>query len=213
MLGTFFKNIMGSMRPSSPAENLDYWFRSDRQFNKLYPQPMQVLARRHWTPLAVARKAAEYLAEADNVKILDIGSGVGKFCISAAYYRPNAQYYGIEQRQSLVDYADEARTMLGLHNVQFVQGNFTQLNFKDYHHFYFFNSFYENLIGTERIDESIAYSGELFKYYTRYFIQRLDEMPAGTKLVTYHSNDEEVPGSFNLVKADVNGLLKYWIKI
>ena len=85
------------------------WFASDEQFNQLYPLSIQALARRHWTPLSVARKAAGFLAAENNVRILDIGSGVGKFCLAAAYYKPKAFYYGIEQRKSLVSHAEKAR--------------------------------------------------------------------------------------------------------
>ena len=56
------------------------WFGSDAQFNKLYPSSIQMLAQRHWTPLVVARKAAGFLAAESNVSVLDIGSGVEKFC-------------------------------------------------------------------------------------------------------------------------------------
>ena len=124
------------------------WFASDEQFNQLYPLSIQALARRHWTPLSVARKAAGFLAAENNVRILDIGSGVGKFCLAAAYYKPKAFYYGIEQRKSLVSHAEKAREILHLQNVSFVDGNFTQLDFRKYDHFYFYNAFYENLAGT-----------------------------------------------------------------
>ena len=55
------------------------------------------------------RKAANFLAAENNVRILDIGSGVGKFCLAASYYKPNAFYYGVEQRKSLVSHAETAK--------------------------------------------------------------------------------------------------------
>ena len=60
-----------------------------------------MLDQRHWTPLCVSRKAADFLAAESNVSILDIGSGVGKFCLGAAYYKPDAYYFGVEQRKNL----------------------------------------------------------------------------------------------------------------
>ena len=78
---------MQSIKNSAYEEK---YFSSDKQFNELYPPAIQSLARRHWTPLDVARKAANYLAAEDNVKILDIGSGVGKFCLSAAHFKHKA---------------------------------------------------------------------------------------------------------------------------
>jgi SAM-dependent methyltransferase len=189
------------------------WFGSDEQFNQLYPFPLQPMARRHWTPLSVARKSANFLAAENSIRVLDIGSGVGKFCLGAAYYKPKAFYYGVEQRKSLVYYAEWAKEMLHLKNVSFIHGNFTQLDFKNYDHFYFYNSFYENLSGTDRIDESIDYSCELYNYYNRYLYKQLEQKPAGTRLATFHSLEDEVPQSYHVVGSEFDNLLKFWIKV
>src|SRR5882757_15574 len=140
------------------SRHLDSWFSSDWQFQLLYPISIQQLARRHWTPLNVARMTSEFLVTGDGVRVLDIGSGVGKFCLSASYYKPNAFFDGVEQRNSLIGHAETARNILGLFNVSFIHGNFTQLNLTKYDHFYFYNSFFENLDGTDKIDDSIQYS-------------------------------------------------------
>ena len=189
------------------------WFSSDIHFNQLYPNPIQLLSPRHWTPLTVARKAANFLAAGNNVKILDIGSGVGKFCLVAAHHKPRAFFYGIEQRKSLVDYAETARETLGLDNVSFTAGNFTQVDFRNYDHFYFYNAFYENLIPTNRMDESIEYSLELFNYYNRYLYKQLEQRPPGTRLATFHSMEDEIPPDYHIVGSEMNELLKFWIKI
>jgi len=189
------------------------WFSSDEQFNQLYPMSIQLLARKHWTPLGVARKVAHFLAAGNNVRILDIGSGVGKFCLSAAYYEPKAFYYGVEQRKNLVAYAESARETLHMENVSFMHGNFTQLDLKNYDHFYFYNSFYENLAGTDKIDDSIDYSGELYNYYNRYLYRQLAEKPGGTRLVTFHSLEDEIPESYQEVNSEFNNLLKFCIKM
>lgn len=189
------------------------YYNSDKQFNELYPLTIKNLASRHWTPLDVAEKAANYLAAKENVKILDIGSGVGKFCLSAAHFKDNAWYYGIEQRKNLIEYAVNASETLQSSNVSFIHGNFTQLNFKKFDHFYFFNAFYENLSGTDKIDNSIDYSGELFNYYNHYLYRQLEGKPSGTKLATYHSLEDEIPHNYYEVGSDFNNLLKFWIKI
>jgi SAM-dependent methyltransferase len=189
------------------------WFTSDQQFNQLYPPSIQALARKHWTPLGIARKAASFLAAEKNIRILDIGSGVGKFCLAAAYYKPNAYYYGVEQRKSLTSLSEKAREILSLENASFIHGNFTQLDFKNFDHFYFYNAFYENLTGTDKIDNTIDYSGELFNYYNSYLYRQLEHKPAGTRLATYHSLEEEVPQSYHVVGTEFDNLLKFWIKI
>ena len=189
------------------------WFHSDENFHLLYPASMETLARRHWTPLDVAREAAEFLAAEKNTSILDIGSGIGKFCLSAAHYMPHAFYTGIEQRQNLFDHAVNAKDNLGFQNIEFIHGNFTQLNFSDYDHFYFYNSFYENFSFTQKIDNSIDYSGELYNYYTRYLLKQLEQKPVGTRLATYHSLEDEIPDGYLVVGAKMNNQLKFWIKV
>lgn len=188
-------------------------FTSDLEFDKLYSPSIQKLATRHWTPLAVARKAANFLVTGDNARILDIGCGVGKFCLAAAQFRPSAFYYGIEQRRTLVYHAERTKELLGFENVSFMHGNFTQLNLRDYDHFYFYNSFYENLGGTDKIDDSIDYSPELYHYYNRFLYKQLEKMPAGTRLVTYHSLEQEIPSGYHVAASEWDSLLKFWIKI
>ncbi len=189
------------------------WFSSDDKFNQLYPLPIQALARRHWTPLAVSRKVANFLAAENDVRILDIGSGVGKFCLSASYYKPNAFYYGVEQRKNLVNHAETAREILHFENISFFNGNFTLLDLRNYDHFYFYNSFYENLLGTDKIDDSIDYTSGLYNYYNRYLYKQLEQKPTGTRLATYHSLEDEIPPSYLVVGSEFDNLLKFWIKV
>jgi len=197
---------------ASSSLSSDHWFQTDEQFHYLYPVSIRLLAAKHWTPLHITRRVAQYLAPTENVRVLDIGSGVGKFCLTAAWCMPTACFEGVEQRRDLVAHADTARSILKLKNVAFIHGNFTRLDFDRYDHFYFYNSFYENLVDTNKIDDNIAYSTELYNYYNRYLYKKLDERPAGTRLVTYHSLEEEIPPAYHLVEAQVENLLKFWIK-
>ena len=189
------------------------WFSSDTKFDLLYPECIQKLAKRHWTPIAVAKKAAHFLAMENNARILDIGSGVGKFCLAAGHYQPKSFFHGVEQRISLQYKSEIARQILRLENVKFIHGNFTTIDFKNYDHFYFYNAFYENLVGTDKIDNSIVYSGELYNYYNRYLYNQLDQKPAGTRLATYHSMEDEIPPAYHVVGSEFDNLLKFWIKI
>jgi SAM-dependent methyltransferase len=202
-----------AMSKTPSINNKERWFTTDEQFNQLYPPAIRLLSQSHFTPLNVAKKAANFLAPESNVKILDIGSGVGKFCLTAAKLRPDAVFYGVEQRKELIDHADKARKILGLKNVSFIHGNFTQIDLRDYNHFYFFNSFYENLTGTNKIDNTIDYSSDLYNAYNLYLHAQLAQKPPGTRLVTYHSLEDEIPKGFQLVHAQMENLLKYWIKI
>ncbi len=199
------------MHKSSLA-NIDKWFNSDSQFHALYPESVQALARNHWTPLNVAQKAADFLAADKGAKVLDIGSGIGKFCLAAAYYKPTAFYYGIEQRKDLVAYAEKARQTLGFKNVSFVHGNLLEIDFNKYDHFYFYNSFYENLVHTEKIDNNLAYSIEIYNQYNRYLYKQLDKKPSGTRVATFHGMDNILPNDYLEGGSDLDDLLKYWVK-
>lgn len=200
-------------QPLSPDCAIDSWFSSDAQFNTLFPEPIRKMTRRHWTPLLVAQKAAAFLRTGPGVKILDIGSGCGKFCLAAGYYYPDTQFTGVEQRAYLTEVANTALKTLGLKNITLLTANITEINFKDYHHFYFYNSFYENLAETEKIDQAIPFSKELFEQYSYYLYKQLREARKGTRLVTYHSVETEIPDEYQIVQTDVNDYLKCWIKV
>jgi SAM-dependent methyltransferase len=205
--------IKNNAMPLLKKVSIENPYKSDFEFNSLYPVSIQALAKYHWTPMAITLKAAKYLAAEEHVRILDIGSGVGKFCLAGAHYTPNATYFGVEQRKSLIDHANAAKQTLQLDNVSFIQGNFTQLDLKKYDHFYFYNAFYENLDGTNKIDDTIDYSGELYNYYNRYLYKQLKQMPAGTRVCSFCSLEDEIPRDFQLVSKDMDDLLKFWIKI
>jgi len=189
------------------------YFSDESHFGQLYPLPIQQLDKKHWSPLTVIKQAIQFLADKPNEKILDIGSGTGKFCLAGAYYKPAVSFFGVEQREDLVDQAERVRKLLGLQNVYFKHHNFTQLNLKQYDHFYFYNSFFENLAGTDKIDNKIAYSKELYNYYSHYLYKQLEDMPVGTRVVTYCSWDDEIPPGYQLIEAQLDNLLKFWMKI
>jgi len=204
---------MGEFEKAQKGLVIDQWFESDAQLHHLYPKSIQLLANKHWTPLRVASMAVQFLAPYEGVKILDIGSGVGKFCLAGAYYKPMARFFGVEQRSHLVGHAENARRILGLQNVHFFAMNLTQLDFKRFDHFYFFNSFYENLYGTAKIDDSIKCSPDLYTYYNRALYKKLEDMPVGTRIVTYHCLEGKIPQGYQLIEEHVGALLKFWMKI
>jgi SAM-dependent methyltransferase len=190
----------------------DEFLSDDAAFNDLYPSSIQMQAQRHWTPLKVARLATGFLTDGPPSRILDIGSGAGKFCLSAACFAPAHYFYGVEQRARIYEQAKIVQEKIGVPNVTFLNANFTQLNLRNYDHFYFFNSFYENLNEEGQIDDDIEYSEALYRYYVRYLYSGLQSMPLGTRIVTYHSLYEEIPLSYRLVDTLEEGNLNFWIK-
>jgi hypothetical protein len=192
---------------------LNHIFSDDSNFIQLYPLSIRQLDNLHWSPLKVILKASKFLAEGRDARILDIGSGIGKFCLAGSHYQPGAYFYGVEQRLSLIKQARSIKISLSSSKVNFIHKNFTQLDLKQFNGFYFYNSFFENLEGKNRIDESIEYSSELYHYYSRYLYNQLDLMPTGTKIATYCSWEDEIPPSFHLESTHMGTLLKFWTKI
>lgn len=202
------------MYPTQTDSNsINQWFTTDTKLNKLYPASIQLLANRHWTPLSISQLVAQFLVTHPGVKVLDIGSGVGKFCLAGAYYKPHASFYGVEQRHDLIAHGENARDRLGLQNVHFIHSNITDLDFKQYDHFYFFNSFYENLMDKDKIDDKITYSTYLYNFYHRQLYTKLKAMPTGTRVATFHCLENQIPPCYHVVDSNVGTLLKFWIKV
>src|SRR5476651_569012 len=189
----------------------DSLFSNDAAFDWMYPECFQLLSLKHWTPLAISRQAAEFLAE-PGARVLDIGSGIGKFCLAAGHHFPDTFFYGVEQRHELIYLAEEAKGYTKLSNVNFIYANITQVNFKEFDHFYFYNSFHENIDPENQIDDTIELSESLYTYYNQYLCAALDKKPSGTRLVTFHSFEQEIPPDFKLADIFCNGLMKMWIK-
>lgn len=161
--------------------------------------------------MAVAKAASQFLAEPGK-KILDVGSGVGKFCLIAGHLHRDATFHGIEQRMNLVHFAKEAQEKLQLKNVHFINNNITKTEFSIFDHFYFYNSFYENLPHVDKIDNDIGFSQEQFDHYTRHLFNELAKLPPRTKLVTYHAHREQIPNTYGLLRSEFDGKLEYWVQ-
>jgi SAM-dependent methyltransferase len=186
-------------------------FRDDQSFDGLYPEHFQNISKKHWTPLSVAVQATEFLAS-PSARVLDIGSGIGKFCIIGANLYPRTMFFGVEQRMRLVCCAESAKELLKLKNVEFIHANLVQLNFSDFDHFYFYNSFFENIDFANRIDDSIETSLALYAYYTLYLRTEMDKMPVGTRIVVYQGSGNELPESYTLDKSGFDGMLNMYTK-
>mgnify|MGYP001043876241 CR=1 FL=1 len=190
------------------------FFSTNKHFDQLYPLQIRRLSYLHWTPIEIAQQAAAFLGAVPGASILDIGAGVGKFCLNAGYHAPDCNFYGVEQRSSLVDIANQVQQDLGLTNTSFIHGDFTQLDFSAFDHFYFYNPFYENLVDESLyIDNTIAHSESLYEYYAGFLYNLLDTRPAGTRLATYQSSHTRIPAAYQMVKCDVNTLFSCWIKM
>lgn len=184
----------------------------DEEFNVIYPEWVRTLAKRHWTPLDIAKKAAEYLVDKPGTRVLDIGSGPGKFCMAGAVFT-KGHFTGVEQRYGLVELSKRLSRCYRIQNIDFIHANITSIKFKEYDAFYFYNSFHENIDLTAKIDDTVDPSAELYNLYHLYVYDQLALAPKGTKLATYWSTIKEIPSSYQLKHSFNGGLLMFWEKI
>jgi len=180
-------------------------------FDKIYPKLYQEHSARHFTPVNIAIKAAKLLVDKSSDKILDIGSGVGKFCCIGAAVT-EAHFYGVEKRKTLTNLSNKIKRLYKLKNAHFINNDFTTLDFKKFDGIYFFNSFHEQLDETCVLDETSKVSLEEYKKYHEALIMKLNECKSGTKLVTYYTFKNKIPSSFQFIDKNDTGLLKFYIK-
>ncbi|WP_353150678.1 class I SAM-dependent methyltransferase [Chryseobacterium sp.] len=184
----------------------------DVVFDEIFPPGIKAVADRHWTPVAVAKMAAEYLTEKQDQKVLDIGAGAGKFCLVGAA-STKGFFYGVEQRKALTKMSRKIADRYNIMNVEFINSNINEISFSDYDAFYFFNSFFENIDTSNPIDNTILPDSDLYQVYSDYVREQLDKTPVGTRLVTYWSKWDEIPTNFELVDSAFNGFLSFWKKV
>ncbi len=182
----------------------------DEKFDRIYPAAIRDLSAIFWTPVAVAAEAAPWLVTTDATRVLDIGSGAGKFCLVAAA-TSNGRFTGVEQRPELVEAANAARHALDLTEVEFLHANVLEIDFAQYEAFYLFNPFEENMHG-HQIGTHIPLSPALFTKYTRHVAAQLGARPLGTRVVTFMAYADDIPSCYDCVQTRFGDDLKLWIK-
>jgi hypothetical protein len=184
----------------------------DKEFDSIYPERIRKLSKRHWTSVSVAKLVSEFLVERPDTRVLDIGSGVGKFCMVGATYT-RAHFVGVEQRADLVEISNKLTESYDIQNVKFIHSNITSIQLRNYDAFYFFNSFHENIAAYGQIDDSVNGDVRLYDLYSIFIYEQFSSLPVGTRVVTYHSGSEIIPGTFRLIYSLKKGLLNFWQKI
>jgi SAM-dependent methyltransferase len=179
----------------------------------VYPKEMQELSKTHWTPIRVAKEAVRMLVKNKATKVLDVGSGCGKFCLVASLFSP-VHFVGIEIRQSLHEIAIRKKEKLSADNVDFLLGDMTELNWTNFDSFYLYNPFYENVANYNLIDTSIPLNREHFSRYTAIVTSQLRKCKKNTRVVTYHGFGGDMPNDYYCeeIKKIGSGELNLWVK-
>jgi SAM-dependent methyltransferase len=186
---------------------------ADEAFDGRLPEPLQDKAPRYFTPVAVAREAARLLAPRPGMSVLDVGSGVGKFCIAAANEVPTATFTGVEWRPQLVHLAMLLARQTATTNARFILADALEVDWSTFDSFYFFNPFAEQLFEPdEMLDATIELDPTSFSRYVTEVWQRLARAPIGTRVATYHGFGGSRPPGYEQVVLSGSPQLQLWIK-
>lgn len=186
----------------------------DLDFDRLYPRWARRLSEMHWTPLVIARRAAELLQATAGMRVLDVGAGVGKFCQIGALATP-ATFVGIEQRENLVALARRTALVCATPNAEFVHGNALDLDWSKYSGFYLYNPYYEHI--SEELKPILGDIDLSPVHYSRYVAhtgEKLRSAPLGARVVTYHGFGGIMPDEYRLILREPAGtdFLEAWEK-
>lgn len=188
---------------------------ADTAFDRYLPAEARALSSQHWTPLAVAMRAAEWFDEFGIRTVLDVGSGAGKFCVAAAL-AGHCHFTGLEQRERLVTWARSlARTFQVERRVHFLQGALGSVPLPAVDAYYFYNPFEENLLGPlSHIDGRVELSAERYARDLRAVRELLEAARAGSYVLTYNSLGGKLPANYQTVCIDreLPNVLRLWRK-
>lgn len=166
---------------------------SDLAVDQLFPDELRDRSHLHWTPVEVAVRAAALLTPRPRLRILDIGSGVGKVCLVGAAVT-DATWWGIEQDAVQIAAAHRAAWMLDLERTtRFVQGDGSRLSWAEFDGFYLYNPF-STLMLAPHASPFVRYA--TVQSTLRRITQRLAAAPAGTRVVTYHGFGGPMPAGY-----------------
>jgi len=186
---------------------------SDAAFDEIYPDAIRRLSRVHWTPIEVIRRAIRLLIVHENAKVLDVGSGVGKFCLAGALIS-SGRFFGIEQRKHYVELAHLLASRYKIPRTTFTHGNFKSMDWSEFDAVYLFNPFQENKTPEQRLDDTVPLSREVFHEYVGAVYEKLETLPKGARVVTYHGFGGAFPMTFEREVSEwcCRGPLELWIK-
>jgi SAM-dependent methyltransferase len=188
---------------------------ADRQFDQFLRRDLAALSEVHWTPLAAAARAAEWINDLGLKAVLDIGSGAGKFCVATAL-ASNARFIGLERRPKLVSAARRLARLFRVEDrVRFLAGAFADTTAPVVDGYYLYNPFAENLFGpSDQIDAEVPLGPARFIRDIIATEDLLRRAPAGTYVITYNGFGGRVPPSYIEFRVDhkLPALLQMWRK-
>ena len=178
---------------------------TDEVWDSFLPHSFQSLSPYQWTPISVVETTWDFLQNENVTSVVDLGSGVGKFCIHLSYLSQDQfSIIGLEDRSELFQISEDLKPKWNAHGVIFRNTNFLENFPRGASHYYAFNPLYETMKGNHSIDSKKKKSAMLFLRNVQQFKNQLYQCKMGTKLITYHGFGGSVlPGFRVLVKKEL----------
>lgn len=187
----------------------------DAHFDQFLAPEVRALSAQHWTPLAVAVRAAEWLAEHRIRTVVDIGSGAGKFCVAAAL-ASHCHFTGLEQRERLVISARALAHTFGIESrVHFLHGELGTARLPSTDCYYLYNPFEEHCLDPgERIDGDAEIGADRQARDLAAMAELLASARPGTYVLSYNGFGLRVPEGYRTVCIDreLPNVLRLWRK-
>jgi len=183
----------------------------DAAFDQLYPDAVRRLSIVHWTPVAVALRAAALLAPITGMRVLDVGAGAGKLCCLGAVVHAGT-WHGIERDPALVAVAIETARCLGVERcTSFAAGDALDADWRGFDSVYLYNPFESQRFGG---GFARAAEGAGFAEQVAATEARLAGLAPGARVVTFHGFGGAMPPEFALaaIEGVDGGELALWIK-
>lgn len=184
---------------------------SDAEFDQVFPEELRDRSHLHWTPVAIAMRAAELLAPSPDVRVLDIGAGVGKVCLIGALVT-GATWWGIEQDAVQVSAAHHAAWALDVTSrTRFLHADGSRLSWDGFDAFYFYNPF-STLMLAPHASPFVRYA--TIQSTLRRVERQLAATRAGTRVVTFYGFGGQLPAGFTRISREPAGgdALELWVR-
>jgi SAM-dependent methyltransferase len=188
---------------------------ADRAFDRFLPEPLRIVSPQYWSPLVVARRAAEWLDAAGVRSVVDIGSGVGKFCVAGALFG-RCRFIGLEERPFLVKSARRLARLFDVNDrVHFMLGSLGEVPTPIADAYYLFNPFgdYSFELGP-RSERNPTLAEARFQRDVSAAEHLLHHAPLGTWVLTFNGFGGRIPEGFDLLRVDwrLPSALRLWRK-
>lgn len=180
---------------------------TDAFWDSFLPKNFQTLSPFQWTPISVVERTWEYLQTDMPESIVDLGSGVGKFCIYLSLLSKAAiRIAGVEDRKDLVLVSESLKEHWNTPKVEFQNINFLKQFPYGHSHYYCFNPLYETMKGIHSIDTQKEKSANQFLKDLQTLKQNLLLLKPKTKLITFHGfGGNYLPGFRVIIKEEIAG--------